>query len=257
MRHPRLLLSTTLLALGLAVPLQAQPTVEELDVRMRAMETSLQSILDILQAQQGGAGTTAGASTVPADKAPTRYSGLIVGVCPMDLTRDGKVPNACEGLAAATAQVKVPNVYAFDDAMNVAALTNFTKVGDDQALLMAWRGELIVDKAGPHSFQVVLSTTGKTAGAVRGGCYAKVVLNGQDIARAAGGISWTGDQPNYTDQGEIELTPGPYDYEVLLACSFNLHVDFHLRQISAQVAFAEPGDSAFRAIPSEQLVLPE
>lgn len=247
-------LTASLAAMLTATAAFAEPTIEELDMRMRAMENTMQSILELLQEQQA---TTGAATAEAAAPTPERFSGLMLGICPMNLTRDEKVPNDCEGLPAATVRVSATNQYAFDDAMNVGALAPFAKVGDDQALALVWTGQILIEKAGKHYFQVNLQTTGKTAGAVRGGCYSKVVLNGQDIARAAGGISWTGDKPNYTDQGEINLEPGYYDFSVVMACTFDLHVDFHLRQMSSTVSFAEPGGSSLGPIPEDRLVTSE
>ncbi len=225
--------------------------VQDLERRVQGIENNTQEILRLLR--QGGGAGPAGVATQQAAETQLR-AGMTLGVCPLRPSREGRLPQECNGIPAASALVSLPNEFSFEQALRNSELAPMTRVSGDGMIGLQWSAMIRITEAGRHTFQANVNFTGNTAGAVNGGCRTVVTLNDKVVAHAAGNFTWMSSTArSYTDQGFENLAPGLYSLRVFLACVFDSHHEHHLRQVGATVMFAEPNDSSLKRLPSDRI----
>jgi len=262
MRHPRLLLTTTLLAIGLALPLQAQTTIEDLDQRVRGLETGMQAILEILQSQQGSADTTTAATSTTAEETPApapagyQMGGLYLDVFTRAFTDDErdnfwyspeKLPNGPQGVPAGSSLIKAPTSFAYAAFAKEAATSSFRQA--KAVIGVQWSGILVVEKAGTHTFAVQIKKRQNNVGVTS--CRSTLRINDKIVADALSNYRSNGSKEQIDNvQSAQELTAGIYDFSLWTNC--NLRKEDGFDDVVTSVSLAAPGDRAPKPIPPER-----
>jgi len=255
-----ILLATSLAALLAGTTAIAQtPTNEELDLRMRAMESTMQTMLELLQAQQGAVATTAGATTTAAEETPApapagyQMGGLYLDVFTRTFSKDAygdmyfdpsKLPDGPNGVPVGSVLIKSPDTYRWGAFVKEAALAGFK---DADALVgVQWSGVLEVLKAGPHTISIQLKKGNKSVGS----CRAVLRLSSKIVADAKGTYKGNNDEQIDVAQSTQELTPGLYDFSIWTTCVGDR--DNSLEVVSTDLRMAAPGDRAPKPIALER-----
>jgi hypothetical protein len=269
-----------LTSLGLCivvVPYTAAATDQ--NAQIEALEKKIDALVDVIGQQQmtidtllqqRGAGSTtsqsntenteSGASSSLADN--QLVSGMQLSVCPLSLDNDRRLPDACQGMAPASVQVRPEARLGFDAALKNGTLGPFTKIKEGGVIGARWTGVLAVGKNGGHDFQLALAYSGKEyAGKVA--CRAVLRLAGQDVVRGFAEFVSDQNNPIVVEQGNQSLEPGLYDMEVFLSCftAFdrlrtvvsNPDMTRYLQGVSMTLSFAEPRDKALKPIPADRI----
>ena len=258
---------TTRIVLALAALLTATtavagPTVEELDQRMRAMEGTMQSILELLQAQQtaGGAPTSAPAAAA-ADAPTTAPAGYQMGALYLDVytktfqkseysamrNDPSALPNGPQGVPVGSVLIKPPANFGYGAFLKEQELASYRTVAAN--LSVQWSGVLLIQKAGEYNFSVQLKKTGN-AGAYT--CRSVLRISDKIVADAKGnyhGNLWH-DQVDVA-QSTQALTEGVYEFSLWNTCLRDNDDDVFDR-ISTSIMVAAPGYRAPKPISPEQ-----
>lgn len=237
----------------------AEPTIEELDMRMRAMENTMQSILELLQDQQATETSPAAApasetvqvpAAVPAgyqmgalylDVFTRKFSGQEYGLMEYD---PSKLPDGPEGVPAGSAIIAAPVTFEYGSFGEEAALNGFRKA--DALVGVQWFGTLFVKNAGAHTFALNLKRE-----EARGAATCRSVLRVSDkvVADVMAEYNGPGEQID-TAQSTQTLETGAYNFSLWTNCLRTREEGFDI--ISTTISLAAPGDRAPKPISPEQ-----
>jgi hypothetical protein len=139
----------------------AEPTIEELDMRMRAMENTMQSILELLQEQQASNGALSSAPTdanedvVAATPVGYQMGALYLDVFTTRVSEDqvkkmrydpSLLPDGPVGVPSGSALINAAEAFAYGAFTNEAALSSFADA--DALVSVQWFGSLEITEAG-------------------------------------------------------------------------------------------------------------
>jgi len=261
MRPMRLLLSTTLLALGLAVPLQAQPTVEDLDQRLRAVEGNLQEILMLLKGQQEAEPAAAQEAQAPVVPTGYQWGALFLDVFSSPMSDQDvrniwnareNVPDAPSNAPLESILVQVPSAFKWGALLDDAKTAKYAK--SEGNLRIQWSGVFHAIKDGEHTFVANLSRESGREGPAA--CRGIVKLNEKPVLdiRVYAAQDQSGAYEyaafNVNEQGKVSLAPGVYDFSFFLTCLGNN--EEAMKNTVATLRLIEPGDRAPKPIPPER-----
>lgn len=261
MRVPRFLLSSAAIACCLSLPAIAEPTNAELDQRLRAVEGNIQTILELLKAQQANPAAEDPANTKAAADAAGAPSGYQWGVLFMDVfsnpvSRDeGNAlfkqggPSAPSNAPLASVSDKPPSIFAGKQVMAYPETARFDEV--DGNLQIQWSGVFEAKNSGEHIFFLDLMKNQPRP--LQGPSICRSVLRSNDEIIVD--LSFTYG-PGYEDfasskQGAIGLAPGVYDFSVFLTCWGGR--DAFIEAVEAGVRLMEPGERSPKPISPDRL----
>lgn len=276
-RHWRYLMAS--LAICIVMVASTAEATDQKNAQIEALEKKIDALVDVIGQQQKtidtllqqrGAGSTASESNTGNGTSGTSLSladhqlvsGMQLSVCPLKLDNDRRLPDACQGMAPASVQVRPEARLGFDSALKNDTLGPFTKVKEGGVIGARWTGVLAVGKNGGHDFQLAMAYSGKEyAGKVA--CRAVLRLAGQEVVRGFAEFVSDQNNPIVVEQGNQSLEPGLYDMEVFLSCftAFdrlrtvvsNPDMTRYLQGVSVTLSFAEPGDKALKPIPADRI----
>jgi hypothetical protein len=264
MRVPRFLLSSAAFVCCLSLPAVAEPTNAELDLRLRAVENTLQTILELLQEEQTAASAVAEAQTggieETADTMPVGYrsGAMYIDVLSAPMTNDDVfrivrgAPLPENPPSAPMASVIVPAPSSFDWGFVQTHDETSSFASAEGNLQVQWSGMLQVTSEGDHVFMVKL-------GRAEGGqgpeaCRSVLRLNQKKMVDA----SWFGSEWRSFDvnaQGKEALAPGAYEFNLFLTCIGNRADAFKNTKVA--VLLKAPNDRAPKPIPPERFGIRE
>lgn len=257
MRVPRFLLSSAAIACCLSLPALAEPTNAELDQRVRALEEAVETLTQLLQAQQAGAKADGG-STETGDTASATPLGYQMGavfldvyVLPMssqddDLFRDdpGHLPNSPVGVPSGSAMIKASDGFRFGDFRKDPTLAPYANAtGLTQ---VRWSGSILIQEDGPHTFLMQLKRD-KGNRLNQGTCRTTLRVADKTIIDIKAKYRTYDDQVD-AGQSTEELVAGMYDFSIWQNCWSPGSYD----QNSLVLSVAAPGDRSPKPIPPER-----
>ncbi|WP_146038019.1 hypothetical protein [Tabrizicola aquatica] len=252
-------LTASIAAMLTATTAMAEPTIEELDMRMRAMENTMQSILELLQEQQATGTSPAVAPSNDSAEAPAAVpAGYQMGALYLDVfTRTfsnneytdmfynpGKLPDGPMGVPSGSAISKVGGAFSFGAFSEEATLSQFSKA--DALVGVQWSGVIEIEEEGPHTISIQLKKGSKSVGS----CRSVLRLSGKIIADAKGDYRGDNDEQIDVAQTTQDLTTGLYDFSLWTTCVNNR--ENAMQVVSTEVSIAAPGDRAPKPISPER-----
>lgn len=254
-------MTASVAALLTATTAFAEPTIEELDMRMRAMENTMQSILELLQEQQATGTSPAAASSNDTAEAPAAVpAGYQMGGLYLDVfTRvfadnneyvgmlydPKKLPNGPVGVPAGSALIKAPNSFDYGAFGEESALSGFRQA--DALVGVQWSGVLQIEEDGEHTFLVQIKKNGRSSATT---CRSVLRVSDKVVADALADYSGGGEQVDMA-QSTQTLAKGIYDFSLWTNCQ--LQKDARgFDSIVTTVGLAAPGDRAPKPIPPER-----
>jgi hypothetical protein len=254
----RLLLSASCVALCFSLPVQAEPTVAELDQRVRALEEAVQTLTQLLQAQQGGASAT-GAPSETGQNAAVIPAGYQMGALYLDvftlessksdleaMYRDpSKLPLGPTGSPVGSALVEPGSGFDYGALLQHPELEGFANA--DALLGLSWTGFLEVSEGGPHTISLQLK---RTEGNFGGSCRSVLRMSGKVVADALGRYPTTAEKLDVS-QTEQNLEPGMYEISLWTTCAVTYRNEA-LGRVSTSLLVSGPGDRAPKQIAPER-----
>jgi len=259
MRKLSLFVSAAVVGLQCGVPAHAEPTIAELDQRVRALENTVQTMLELLEAQQNGAVSAVAAPAAsseaasPAVPAGYQMGALYLDVFTMKFSRDEeiamrgtpvKLPDGPQGVPVGSANVKTPGSFDYGAFVAEPSLAGFKNA--DAIVGVQWSGFLEIRNPGPHVFSLQLK---KEQGRLQS-CRSVLRVAGKVVADSLGDYNEGYDEQVDVDQSTEELTTGLYEFSLWTTCSRYPTDAFAI--VSTSLAMAAPGDRAPKPISPEQ-----
>lgn len=260
MRELSLFVSAAVVSLQCGVPAHAEPTIAELDQRVRALENTVQTMLELLEAQQNGAVSAVAAPAASSEAAsPAVPAGYQMGALYLDvftaevskseretMYRDpAMLPDGPNGAPVGSAIVELGVSFDYGALLKQPELAGFSKA--DALLGLSWAGFLQVTEAGPHTISVQLK---RTEGNFGGSCRSVLRMSGKVVADALGRYPTTAEKVEVA-QTVQQLEPGMYEISLWTTCAVT-YQDTALESVSTSLAVAAPGDRAPKSIPVER-----
>lgn len=258
MKNTRLLLSTACMAIGLSFPVLAEPTNAELDQRLRAVEGNIQTILELLKAQQtstsdGGTATTSDIGAAPEVlSAGYQMGALYLDVFTGEKQNEGmrydpsKIPATPKGLPAGSSVIQANSSFGYSDFLKESSLAGLGKA--DALVSIRWSGVLLVTTSGDHTFSIQLKKDENTRVE---SCRSVLQVNNELVVDTLGDYPWSREQID-TAQGAEALAPGYYDISISIACYRDRMSQEAYGGVSVALTLAAPGDRAPKPIPPER-----
>jgi hypothetical protein len=255
-----LLLSTACIAAGLSFPAVAEPTIAELDQRVRALESTVQTMLELLEAQQNAGvstvATPAASSEAASSSVPAGYQmgALYLDVFTAEVSKSERetmyrdpamLPDGPNGAPVGSVIVEPGVSFDYGELLKQPELAGFSKA--DALLGLSWAGFLQVTEAGPHTISVQLK---RTEGNFGGSCRSVLRMSGKVVADALGRYPTTAEKVEVA-QTVQQLEPGMYEISLWTTCAVT-YQDTALERVSTSLAVAAPGDRAPKSIPVER-----
>jgi len=260
MKNTRLLLSTACIAIGLSFPSFAEPTNAELDQRLRAVEGTIATILELLKQQQGGVAAPVEASAAtPAGVAPVlagyQWGRLFMDVFSNPVSRDeGNAlferggPSAPSNSPLASIADAPPTVFAAKQMLEYPDTARFDDV--DGNLQLQWTGVFEAKAAGEHVFVVDLVKNAPRRLEGPAVCRTVARLNNEAIVDLTFVHGQSSKDFSSSKQGNVALEPGIYDFALFLTCWGGRDAFIEATEVS--VRFIEPGQRSPAVIPSDR-----
>jgi hypothetical protein len=257
MRAGRFKLIGAVFVLGAAIAsgasAQPAPTTQDLDRRMRTMEQNMETILRLLQSQQGGQpaiGATAPqvAPSLPAPRVRGGVLNLDVFARPVsdqDRSIQGndpaRLPNGPNGIPSGTTLISAPAKFLYADFVGQSALSRFQSFQGNLGL--SWNGVIQITDEGQHTFELEIAQDQTQLSTCRGVLRVnnEIVVDTQYQVRG-----WN---DSATQQGGRRLSPGVYAFSIWLICSRFQTGSDSFRTITSTVTMAGPRDRAALPIP--------
>lgn len=252
-------LTASVAAMLAATTAIAEPTIEELDVRMRAMENNMQSILELLQAQQGIGTSPAAAPSNKTTEAPAAVpAGYQMGAIYLDVftrkfadieynqmgSNPDKLPEGPQGVPSGSALIAAPADFKYGSFSEEASLAGFRKA--DALVGVQWFGTFFVNQRGDHTFALNLKREEQPGAAT---CRSVLRVSGKVVADVLARYNSSNEQVD-TAQSTQTLDVGAYDFSLWTNCMRTREQGFDI--ISTTISLAAPGDRAPKPIPPEQ-----
>jgi hypothetical protein len=253
-------LGLTVLSSGL-VPTVAQ--AEDLEQRVKKLETKLDAILELLQKQQmqtpattQQTSTAASASSEPAPAPPAslRMGQLYLDVYTLSMNYEdwnrarhdsSAIPAWPTGVAAGSAVIEAPAMFTYGSFSSDAALAQFA---DAQALVqVVWNGVLHIERNGKHTFQLSAGKEEGSSGADT--CRSSLRIEDETFVEVLSNNIGTTRRIYATEQGTVPLESGYYKFALYFTCPrYNNNVFLNY---GATLTMAGPGDRAAKPIPPD------
>lgn len=252
-------LAASVAALLNATTAFAEPTVQELDTRMRAMENTMLSILELLQAQQAAGGAPTNTPTAAATEVPTaapagyQMGGIYLDVFPISFSGGShssnyvdpaKLPDGPSGVPSGSVIIKSPDTFRWGDFVQEAELSGFKNA--DALIGVQWSGVIEIQETGPHTISLQLNKGSERAGS----CRSVLRLSGKIIADAKGTYEESRAAQVDVAQSTQELEAGLYEFSLWTTCAGNR--ENSLKIITSDINMAAPGDRAPKPIPPDR-----
>lgn len=258
MRVPRFLLSSAAIACCLSLPAAAEPTIAELDQRIRALEASVQTLTQLLQAQQAApaasVASTESSGATAATPSAYQMGALYLDVFTQKFSRDeyrsmrndpAKLPNGPKGVPNGSAIIAAPEEFSYGGFSAESSLAGFQKA--DALVSVQWSGSFFVDQPGDHTFSLNLK---KQANFGVFGCRSVLRVSDEVVADVMGYYGGNGKEQIDTAQSTKTLTSGVYNFSLWTSCLREDDRAFDL--IATTISLAAPGDRAPKPIPPER-----
>lgn len=247
-------LTASVAALLTASTAFAEPTIEELDMRMRAMENTMQSILELLQEQQSANAAPTATPAPEGTEMPVVPAGYQMGAIYLDvftkpITDDelyqlradpAKLPSGPNGVPSGSVLIKPTGSFSYGAFTKEASLAPFADA--DALVSVQWFGVLEIKAAGEHTIAIQLKKGNDDVGT----CRSVLRLSGTVVADAKGNYGFTSREQVDVAQSTQELSPGLYDFSLWTTCAGSR--DNALKVVTTEISVAAPGDRAPKPI---------
>lgn len=256
-------MTATLAAMLTATTAFAEPTIEELDTRMRAMENTMQSILELLQEQQAANQVpTAGTPDASPIASSATAGGLYMDVFVRAISREEKnaidaccspdpsnMPDGPKGVADASVIVQVPVQFDYGAFLDQPALAH---VRSAKGLVgVQWSGYLNIQEPGDYTFSLAMN---RAKGSGLPACRSTLRLEGKVITDVAvfysgWGSGGASNERSDVDQAKEPLAKGLYSFSLWTNCL--RYEDSGFKLLATELKMAGPRDRSLGPIPPE------